>query len=420
MADRTAALNTEVSEHRATADLLRRQVGEFERLVRGARCILWRAQVEERDGVLVGTPMRRDALEHQTFLPLDLEAGEEYHDAWRRSIPAEDRERLTQARDHALRAGLHGYAQEYRCVDNKGVTHWVHDDVSVEPIGAGSWRLVGVLTDITERKEAEDGLRASEERFALVMQGTNDGIWDLDLSTGDVYYSPQWKTMLGYSEDELDNALSTWESLVHPDDLGPTKERFQAFLDGRETDFEDECRMRGKDGRYRHIQRRAFAVRSDSDRRAVRVVGRHVDVTRRKQDELRQRDTTRRLEHALAELRSTQEAVVQQERLRALGEMASGIAHDFNNALSPILGFSELLISRPETFQDTAKALRYLDMMNTAARDAANVVSRMREFYRKREKGDVLRPVDPAAIITEAIALTQPKWKNEAQARGGP
>ena len=98
--------------------------------------------------------------------------------------------------------------------------------------------------------------------------------------------------------------------------------------------------------------------------------------------------------------------------------MASGIAHDFNNALAAILGFTELLIYRPENLVNTEKTLRYLQMMNTAAKDAGNVVNRLREFYRQREEGEVFVPVDLNHLVEEAVSLTQPKWKNQSEANG--
>jgi len=98
--------------------------------------------------------------------------------------------------------------------------------------------------------------------------------------------------------------------------------------------------------------------------------------------------------------------------------MAGGIAHDFNNALASILGFSELLSQRPETLANKEKTLRYLQMINTAARDAGSVVNRLREFYRQREEGEVFAPVDLNKLVEEAVALTRPKWKNQAEAGG--
>jgi len=147
-------------------------------------------------------------------------------------------------------------------------------------------------------------------------------------------------------------------------------------------------------------------------------VGSIEDITEAKQAEDELRQSKRDLERALQELRAAHDQVVQQERLRALGTMASGIAHDFNNALAAILGFTELLCNRPENLADTKKTLRYLQMMNTAAQDAGVVVNRLREFYRQREEGEVFAPVDLNKLIDQAVSLTQPKWKNQAEAKG--
>jgi signal transduction histidine kinase len=92
------------------------------------------------------------------------------------------------------------------------------------------------------------------------------------------------------------------------------------------------------------------------------------------------------VQQALEDLKSAQEQVIQQERLRALGGMASGIAHDFNNSLVGILGLTELLLQRPENLDDKAKARRYLEMINTSAKDAGKIVNRLREFYRFRDQ----------------------------------
>ena len=122
-------------------------------------------------------------------------------------------------------------------------------------------------------------------------------------------------------------------------------------------------------------------------------------------------------QHAL-QLEQTQQQVIQQEHLSALGQMASGIAHDFNNALSPILGFSELLLTRPEYLDDKPKATHYLQTVNTAAKDAAHVVRHPREFYRHRKQGEIFHPVNLNRLVKEVISLTQPKWKDQAQLNG--
>ncbi|HMI31999.1 MAG TPA: ATP-binding protein, partial [Candidatus Limnocylindrales bacterium] len=128
--------------------------------------------------------------------------------------------------------------------------------------------------------------------------------------------------------------------------------------------------------------------------------------------------SNRRLEQALADLQHAQESMVQQERLRALGQMASGVTHDFNNALTPILGFTDFILAQPEILNDRARTMAYLTTVNTAAKDAANVVRRLKEFYRARDEAEVFPLVGIDSIVEQAISMTQPKWKDQALAKG--
>ena len=138
--------------------------------------------------------------------------------------------------------------------------------------------------DVTESRRTGEALKTSEERFRLAMQGANDGLWDWDLHTDLVYFSPRWKSMLGYADDELEEHLDTWKRLVHPDDLELTLSLVRDVLEKRTDKFEAEFRMRHKDGRYRSILSRAFLVYS-ADGVPVRFVGTHVDITERKNTE---------------------------------------------------------------------------------------------------------------------------------------
>jgi PAS domain S-box-containing protein len=142
------------------------------------------------------------------------------------------------------------------------------------------------------------------------------------------------------------------------------------------------------------------------------------DITARKQTEQSLRDSTRQLGSTVAELRETQKQIVQQERLRALAQMASGVAHDFNNVLAKILGFNELLLAWPENLNDKDKVKKYIQMTSAAAQEAVNIVNRLREFYRHRKESDVYQAVDVNETVTQAVVLTQPKWKDQMMASG--
>jgi signal transduction histidine kinase/ActR/RegA family two-component response regulator len=127
---------------------------------------------------------------------------------------------------------------------------------------------------------------------------------------------------------------------------------------------------------------------------------------------------TLHLEDVLEQLRRSQEQVIQQERLSALGQMAVGIAHDFNNALTPIVAYSELMLTRPACMEDKTRARRYLEMIKMAGTDAAGIVSRMRDFYRTRSPAEEMRMLDLNAVVSEVIGLTQPRWKDQAMMHG--
>ena len=122
------------------------------------------------------------------------------------------------------------------------------------------------------------------------------------------------------------------------------------------------------------------------------------------------------LQRAYDNLRQTQQTIMQQERLRALGEMASGIAHDINNALSPIAGYSDLLLISDEKLSDHAR--RYLETIRTASADIADTVARMRTFYRQRSEREILLPVDLNSIVRQVVDMTRPRWKDIPQQRG--
>ena len=126
---------------------------------------------------------------------------------------------------------------------------------------------------------------------------------------------------------------------------------------------------------------------------------------------------TAQVEATMEQLRSAQERVVKQERLRALGMMAGGIAHDFNNALTMVLGYGELLLPYVQQHA-TPKELHYLKNMVSAAQDATHVVSRLREFYRPASGNDIRSAVDVRSVIEQAVSVTSPKWSSKSLAEG--
>ncbi|MGF1643130.1 MAG: PAS domain S-box protein [Thiotrichales bacterium] len=136
------------------------------------------------------------------------------------------------------------------------------------------------MQEEVRRAETIQSLRVSEERLQRAMNGANDGLWDWDLATDAVYYSPRWKSMLGYGADELAGDLNTWRTLVHPEDEARVLAIVHDYLGGRLELFVVEFRMRHRDGHYLDILSRASLVTADRDA-TRRLVGTHLDITER-------------------------------------------------------------------------------------------------------------------------------------------
>ena len=142
------------------------------------------------------------------------------------------------------------------------------------------------------------------------------------------------------------------------------------------------------------------------------------EIAERRRAEEGTREINHKLTETLGQLRAAQQEVILRERMHALGRMANGIAHDFNNTLAPILSLSELLLVKPEIAADPEAARSFIEKIHNAAKDSASVVSRLREFYRRRDENEIFAPVVVNELVQQVIAVTRPRWKDQALAAG--
>ncbi len=144
--------------------------------------------------------------------------------------------------------------------------------------------IQGMFWDVTDLHHAQKALEASEQRYALAAAGANDGLWDWDLRTGEIYFGPRWKQMMGFTDDEIGKSPEEWMKRVHPQDVEKLKTDLAAHVLGKTAHFENEHRIMHKDGGYRWMLSRGIGVRARNGK-AVRLAGSQTDITERKRFE---------------------------------------------------------------------------------------------------------------------------------------
>ena len=137
---------------------------------------------------------------------------------------------------------------------------------------------ISTIIDLTKLKQAEQQTLYLSERIKLAFDGSRDGLWDWNLLDNSLYFSPRWKEMLGYRDDELENSFDTWQSRVHPDDLEEALKNIELCIDDKEKIFENKHRLQHKDGHWVWIYDRG-KVQRDVKGKAIRMIGTHTDLT---------------------------------------------------------------------------------------------------------------------------------------------
>ncbi|MDK2408614.1 PhnD/SsuA/transferrin family substrate-binding protein [Aphanizomenon sp. PH219] len=200
--------------------------------------------------------------------------------------------------------------------------------------------------------------------FELAVKGSNDGLWDWNLETNEVFFSTRWKEMLGYAEAEIPNLFQEWKQRLHPDDSDRVLTTFRQYFEGQLFTYEQEYRLQHRNGNYLWVLCRGILLR-DVWNKPYRMAGSHTDITRRKQaeeelreSELQLKTQTQNLRQALKELQQTQMQLIHSEKMSSLGQLVAGIAHEINNPANFIYGnlnyleeYVQGLLNIVQTFQ---------------------------------------------------------------------
>ncbi|ABZ93224.1 Sensor histidine kinase and response regulator of a two component complex [Leptospira biflexa serovar Patoc strain 'Patoc 1 (Ames)'] len=234
--------------------------------------------------------------------------------------------------------------------------------------------FLGIGIDISAQKATEEALRESERRWQFALEGSGDGIWDWNAETDQVYFSNQWKAMLGYADSEIGTDISEWEKRVHPDDLNQCLLALEKHYNGETNIYMNEHRMKCKDGSYKWILDRGKVIERNEDGKPLRVIGTHTDITHRKI-----------LENDLIIAREKAE-----NASIAKSNFLANMSHEIRTPLNGVIGFADLLMRTDlnqvqRKYMETVhlSALSLLDLINDIL-DFSKIESGKMELYKER------------------------------------
>jgi PAS domain S-box-containing protein len=197
----------------------------------------------------------------------------------------------------------------------------------------GISEIVISFFDITERKQAERSLKVSEERFTLAINGTGAGLWDWDMVKNEVVFSIQWKKMLGYEDNEVENSFMGWKNLWHPDDVVPIEKAIDDYITGKTNHYEIIHRCRNKNGDWQWILTRGDIVK-DVQGKSCRWVGTNIDITKRKKAEEALRESEEKLSALFGSM--TEMVALHEVVFNDHGEAINYRITDCNNAFTKV------------------------------------------------------------------------------------
>ncbi|MGE5236198.1 MAG: PAS domain S-box protein [Acidobacteriota bacterium] len=279
-------------------------------------------------------------------------------------VRPEHRELLARAVSESAQSPTWGTARaEVEILHPQGERRWVEVRRQIME-WEGSLGEVAFVDDITDRKRADEALRASEERYQLAITASQEVMYDWDVGRDEIIWNQNTLSVLGYEPEEMAHTLASWHQLIDPDDRPAVRANLDEALGGG-GGVVGEYRLRRRDGTVAWVVDRGMVVRDDAGR-PVRLVGAMTDITERKRLEERLRIA---------------------QKMEAVGHLGGGIAHDFNNLLTAIIGSCELLQRRGNLDADGRAELGTIH--RTASR-AAELTKGLLAFASRQ----VLEPID--------------------------
>lgn len=250
--------------------------------------------------------------------------------------------------------------------------------------------------DLQEKRSVlEQELRIREERWNYALTGSGEGVFDWDIQNDTIYLSQQWKSILGYEDEALDNAVSTWSARLHPDDVARTSEVLEAYLAGRTQTYENEYRLQHRDGTWRWMLARGQVVAWTADGKPSRFVGTQTDITSRKTEQW-----------LLVEAR---DAAVHSAKAKA--DFLAIMTHELRTPLNAVIGMATLL---GDTKLDDVQH----DYVSTLRKGGDALLATVNDILElsKLDNGKVeleVRPYDAREVAIDVLHLLKPRAKEK-------
>jgi PAS domain S-box-containing protein len=297
----------------------------------------------------------------------------------------------------------------YRVKRKDGTYRWVLDyTLIIKDSNDIVTNFLGYIVDITDLKDFEKKARDIKVRFQLAIDGANDGLWDWNIQTDEVYFSPRWKEMIGYEDHEISNSFHEWKSRVHEDDLQKSLHDIDEHLRGVTKIYENEHRLRHKDGNWIWILDRG-KVLFDENKEPLRMVGFHTDISQKKKYEEK---LQKLVEDKTDENMKQWEILQQQSKLAVMGEMMGAIAHQWRQPLNALsINIQEL----QDDFEEDLISEEFIEDFINKNQNIILFMSRTVEDFRnffKVDKKRILFSVREAIENTIDIQIAQLRSHN--------